>query len=552
MLTVSGQGEHREVPLDASGAVIGRNAKCDVVLDSDRVSRQHARIFQDPFGRWIVEDLGSRNGVRIGGARIEAHAVSPGDEIAIGPFALALSEPLDHDIPPDPSSPSTTAFIEGAVDFRVSEERAASGVALSRASLKELNDITDRLAELTAPSQLYPEVCRSLAADPKTAALVLRLPGRGEPLPPTLQVLACHLGGRAQTARADADPNLHLSRRVLEAARSSGEPVMAANEHAGDEELSLTIGDAGKPRAVLCAPVGEQTDSLDALYLDVPLDQAAGDLFQFVQAVTRQVRFARKSLLLLEAKAERRVLDQQLALARRIQARLMPSSIPQVPGVDVAVYYEPAMWVGGDYCDVWVLPDGRLCFVVADVSGKGLPAAMVMTNLQAALRTAISLCPGPSDAMDHVNRHLLEHLPDNMFVTLFLGLFEPRSARLEYVNAGHVLPVLIGPDGGVSSLGPPSNPILGVLEDPFVTDVETIGPGAGLLIVTDGITESTAEDREQFGCERLEQLMQTTGVQSAQQMVEMTTEAATRFRDLRPQQDDTTVLALRNRGHDDQ
>ena len=111
-LTIAGQGGSTEVALDANGAIIGRSPSCDAVLDSGRVSRRHARIFQDPFGRWIVEDLGSRNGVTIGGQRIGARAVLPGEKIVVGPFTLSLSQEVDQDIAPDPSVPTGTTLIE--------------------------------------------------------------------------------------------------------------------------------------------------------------------------------------------------------------------------------------------------------------------------------------------------------------------------------------------------------------------------------------------------------------------------------------------------------
>ncbi|MBN2448285.1 MAG: SpoIIE family protein phosphatase [Phycisphaerae bacterium] len=551
MLTIAGPERVDEVLLDSRGVVIGRNQKCDVVLKSERVSRRHARVFQDPFGRWIIEDLGSGNGVLVHGERITAHAILPGEKIGIGQYVLTLTPAMTGQIAPDPSivKASTTLLAENA-DLDVIHEGATPPAPLSRIWLQELNRIVDRLGRLGDKSELYPEVCRCLASAPGTAALVVRLPGSAEPLPISPEVVACHVGGGAEVTAAQGVTELHLSRRVLEAIRRSGQPVMARSAHSADEEFALTIDDERAPRAVLCAPVSDLRESVDALYLDVPADDEARDVFEFLQVVARQVQLVRKVLLFGELNAERRVLDHQLAQARKIQARLTPSEPPSLPGVDVALHYEPAMWVGGDYCDVWTMPDRRLAFVVADVSGKGLGAAMVMANLQAALRTAAAFCTCPTATIAHVNTHLDHCSTEEVFVTLFFGIYDTASGRLEYVNAGHIPPLVLTAAGEIEPFDMPADRVLGVAEATFTTETRTLAPGAGLVLVTDGITEACSPDNEQFGTERLGTAMRGAGDQSARQLVTSVTNAAARHRDHGPPQDDVTVFALVRSGVD--
>jgi len=161
------------------------------------------------------------------------------------------------------------------------------------------------------------------------------------------------------------------------------------------------------------------------LYLDIPVNQTTENTFDFVRAVSRQVSLTRKSLVFMQVKAERQIIDQQLSLAHDIQSKLSPSELEHGLGIDIAVCYKPAMWVGGDYYDVWSLENGQIAFAVGDVSGKGLPAAMIMSNLQAALRTTMTFCTELSTVVKHVNQHLCQSLRDDMFVTFFLGLFDP-------------------------------------------------------------------------------------------------------------------------------
>ena len=542
-LTVSGQGEDREVPLAGDGALIGRGAECDVVLKSEKVSRKHARLFRDPFGRWIVEDLGSRNGVWVGGERVSARAVLPEEQMHVGPFSLAILEASTAVIEADPAVSTASTVIRDVV---VSDVRTGDSVAagpLSGAGVKEFNRITDRLSDLRVPAGLYPEVCRCLSATPATVAVVIRLPLADEALPPSPEVLACHIGG---ADAASGILNLHISRRVLEAVRESGQSVMAGDVGGAAPGVGLTVADDDAPRAVFCAPVSEPAETLDVLYLDVPAGRAAADTLEFVQAVARQVNFARKSLLYAEARAQREVLDHQLRTARQIQSRLTPTGLEAIAGADVAICYEPALWVGGDYCDVWPVADGRLALAVGDVAGKGLAAAMVMANLQAALRSTMLFCPDLSDAVGHVNELLRQNLPENMFVTLFVGLFDPSAACLEYVNAGHIVPRLIGPGGRVARLGRPKNLPLGVEAGSFEPDTEALAPGAALVVVTDGITEATSSGGELFGEKGLEEALAGGETASAEQIVADVVAAAAAFRGDLPQQDDVTVLALLN------
>ncbi|HUW82704.1 MAG TPA: SpoIIE family protein phosphatase [Phycisphaerae bacterium] len=542
---VDNEGGVRETPLEPGGTVIGRGRTSDVVLDSPRVSRHHARIFADPFGRWIIEDLGSRNGVRIDDRRVEASVIEPGQKAYIGPFMLIVSEPYQRPIARDPSAPATTTLVNGPATESVEHVDTSPDQPLSHPRLRQLNEITDRLARLTNPKELYPELCQCLARRQQSAALVVRLPNATLPLAGAVEILACHLSDDPSGGSATPEASsVHLSRRVLEAVRRDKGAVMGRSRHATDEQISLTLVDARQPRAVLCAPITEMAETMDVIYLDLPWGETLGDAMDFVTAVARQVNLTRQSLLLAEARAERRVLDHQLAVAREIQGRLTPTEPKDIPGLDVAIHYQPAMWVGGDYCDVWQLGDGRVAFAVGDVSGKGLPAAMVMANLQAALRSAVSLCPDLPRAIAHVNGHLRQSVPDRMFVTLFVGIIDCEDGTLRYVNAGHEDVLVVRPHGAVSALARPPSPLLGVFDEPFQVGIEQIGAGSALVMVTDGITEAMSPTSDLFGLDGVKKTLEAVRLRSAQEMVSAVTKATSSFRHTRPQHDDLTAMAI--------
>jgi sigma-B regulation protein RsbU (phosphoserine phosphatase) len=235
-----------------------------------------------------------------------------------------------------------------------------------------------------------------------------------------------------------------------------------------------------------------------------------------------------------------------LESARRVQMRLAPTQLPDVPGVDIAAYYHAAQWLSGDYCDAWSLEDGRMAFVVADVAGKGLPAAIVMANLQAALHAATTFCPGdPARAMEYVNRHLAGHLQGGMFVTLFLGMLDVNNGRLEYVNAGHLPPVVVNPSGAAEPLPSPANTVLGIGAETFFAEERILAPGECVVAFTDGVTEAESPEGKLLGRSGAANALRAAADAPAQRNVKVLTEAVTRFRGNGPQADDVTVLAVR-------
>lgn len=547
-VVVSGSGKSWTVPLASGGILIGRGKTCGIVLDDRQVSRHHARIYQDPFDRWIVEDLQSYNGVWVCGRRVQSYAVAPGDRATIGPFTLAFSVPGTRQIPADETMAGSALLAEGQQDRTQVDVRVDSHETLTAGLWRELDSIGECLAGVTRSGNLYPEACRCLAKRCGMIAMVVRVgleagaSARGTP-----QTLACE-GGPTATGDAGARPaGYRLSGRVIEAVRASGQAVMASNVRLGGEQLGLTVVDDRRPRAVYCAPITGGDDWTDLLYLDVPPERRDAITLDFVRAVARQVGFAARSILGLEQASHIRQIDQQLAMAREIQDRLVPKDLALSPAVDLALTYEPAFWVGGDYCDVWSLADGRIAFAVCDVMGKGLPAALVMANLQAALRTAVSYRPEPAEVASSVSRHLKRHLLGQTFVTMVLGFLDPITGRLEYLNAGHVLPVLVRASGPPSEFGEPKNPPLGILEAAYESDTVTLEPGTGLIVMTDGVTESRSPEGEMLEPAGVLRALDGAGFASSEHLVHVVTRAASKFRGQLPAHDDLTVLALLRR-----
>jgi len=203
-----------------------------------------------------------------------------------------------------------------------------------------------------------------------------------------------------------------------------------------------------------------------------------------------------------EEAQERQRLEQELHIARLIQQTLLPKSLPGLPGYEVAAYYQPARQVGGDFYDFLRLPDGQLGLIVGDVSGKGVPAALVMAITRTMLQAAYRL-GSPGEILEQVNNTLYRDIPPNMYVTCLAALLDSKTGQLQYANAGHDLPYLRHADG-VSKLRATGMP-LGLMPDMNYEQKEiTLRPGDSVLLYSDGLVEAHDPQREMFGFPRMQ------------------------------------------------
>ncbi len=194
--------------------------------------------------------------------------------------------------------------------------------------------------------------------------------------------------------------------------------------------------------------------------------------------------------------------EQELERAREIQQSLLPTDIPQIAGFEVATAWQPARMVGGDYFDVLRLGENRLGICIADVSGKGVSAALLMANVQATVRAFARDTESPARVCSRVNSVLCGNIATGKFVTFFYGVLDGERRTLEYCNAGHPYPVVVSGDS-IRQL-PASGAVLGVFPAWKYEDVEVaLGAGDRLLLFTDGITEACGADGEEFGEENL-------------------------------------------------
>jgi phosphoserine phosphatase RsbU/P len=249
------------------------------------------------------------------------------------------------------------------------------------------------------------------------------------------------------------------------------------------------------------------------------------------------------------SEGELRRLESELELSQVVQRALLPQRLPSIRGVELAAFSRPSEIIGGDYFDFFQFRDGTHGLVIADVSGHGVSAAMLMSSLQMAIRTMAPDTDSPAEILERINRFYIHNIHFTTFVTIFLACFDPATLTLTYVNAGHNPPaVRRRTDSSITWLTPTA-PAIGLAEE-FYPRTESISfaEGDSLLLYTDGVTEVMSIGNEQFGQERLAELVQQNADRPAPDLLQAVRQALNSFGGNRPLVDDVTMVALKVSG----
>jgi sigma-B regulation protein RsbU (phosphoserine phosphatase) len=246
------------------------------------------------------------------------------------------------------------------------------------------------------------------------------------------------------------------------------------------------------------------------------------------------------------ALVEKERLERELELARELQQSFLPHEFPRVPGFSCAAASRPARQVGGDLYDVIPLSGGRVGLVIADVSDKGMPAALYMALTRSLTRAEAHRSPSPRQVLLNVNRLLLETSQADMFVTLFYGVLDPARRTLRYARAGHDYPLLLRPASGECQLLKAMGMLLGAMEEiPLEEATVDLAPGDLLVLYTDGMTDATAPAGGSFGLERLREMVCTAGSLGAQELCDLLFQRVDEFQGPAVQYDDMSLLVAK-------
>jgi sigma-B regulation protein RsbU (phosphoserine phosphatase) len=538
-------GSRRFVRIEETPFLIGRSGETakHLQLKDPRISRQCAAIVTDGE-HYILEDRGQRHGIFINGAKISRQELQDGDVVSFGVenfYELMFQSSLH-----DTSIPELLSRIENITSSdapagglrKLTLLLEATSLLHSRLPLEAvLGTMLDHAISVTDADRGY--LMEPVASGP----MRLRL-GRGR--------------GGTRLSTAEAAP----SHTALQQAIAQQESIITEDLAQGGGSLQAAESIiAQRLRAVVVIPLyatsrASTTDSavhakrgefLGVVYLDSRRPAAFSNLDrQILDALGVEAASILDNARLVERERERERMEQQLAIARDIQQALLPRGLRDFPHMGIKGINLPCLTVGGDYFDVFSLGPGRTAFIIADVSGKGLGAALLTTMLQGAL-SGIRMGIEPLQVFKHINSFLCEHEEVERYATMFLGILGD-DGQFDFINAGHPSPFLLR-RGGIDEPCTEGSFPVGLMPDAeYVPTQIKLSPGDTLVLFSDGVTEAMDPDDNLYGGPRLREALadlQEASLDHVQTAVLASIEAFTRGA---AQADDITLLLVRYRG----
>jgi sigma-B regulation protein RsbU (phosphoserine phosphatase) len=267
---------------------------------------------------------------------------------------------------------------------------------------------------------------------------------------------------------------------------------------------------------------------------------------RLLTAMAAQAAVSIENTRLYAQEMRQRLINQELETARRIQKSFLPETVPQHSGWDIGAFWRPMREVAGDFYDFYTLPDGRLAVAVADVSGKGIPAALFMALSVTVLRFAMSLNFAPGELMERANSRLISDQQSKMFVTAFVGYLDLDSGVLQFASAGHNPPLLHRAATGRCEYLESSGVAMGLFKSAdYAEGAVPLAEGDVLVLYTDGITEVINAEEEEYGEERLEELVVQQANRPAGELAELIASAAAAFAQDQGAFDDETLVVIK-------
>jgi phosphoserine phosphatase RsbU/P len=531
-------GTTRTVTLERDRYGLGRTLANELCYpEVSGLSREHL-VFERTGANWVLRDLGSTNGTLINGAPVKApHVLQPNDRVNAGQLTLTFTEPARPAAPPQtvifiekPPTPPGGTTLTATLDGLLSDEREIQGIGHMQAFIRAGRELVGHM-----PLEKLFELILDLSVEAvKASRGVLMTLEDGE-----LRVRASKGAGFRISSRVrDLVLNERRSLLVRDALRHE---ALAASESIVAQQI----------RSVLAVPLQAENRVSGLIYLDSPgfIQEFTTEDLNLLTVMGNMAAIRIEHARLIEVEQAEKLRAQELAHAAQIQQSILPHKFPAFPDrkeFELHAAMVPAKEVGGDFFDFFLLDPEHLGFVIGDVSGKGVPAALFMAVSRTLLRAFAQHRATPGDCLAYMNSNLTAQSDSAMFTTVFYGILDTRSGELQFANGGHNRPYVLAVDGQPRPLSEESGPIVGIM-DGFSYDTYTgrLAPGETLVLYTDGVTEARDKNDAFFGDRRLEQLLAVHCGESAEQLVASLHAAVQDFAIGEPQADDITVLALR-------
>src|SRR5246500_2262302 len=548
---ISPDGARKYVRVTAVPFLIGRGAETGnhLQLTDRRISRNCAAIVMEA-NRYYLEDRGQRRGMFVNGEKVESRMLNDGDTVT---FGLEDSYQLIFRSASGTSEEAIPQLLT-RIDHMTSSESTGGGLR----KLNLLLEATSLLhSQLPLDSVLAKMIDHAVAVtDADRGLLEEAVEGPGDKVSERLRVRLARRSGGQRLPPESMTP----SQTAIQLAIAKQLPVITEDIEQAEMNLQAAASIVAQGlRAVVVIPLYATSraasesatnvtrgEFLGVLYLDSKRPAAFSKLDrQILDALAADAASILDNARLVERERERQRLEQEIGIARDIQQALLPKNFRDYPHLAVSGVNFPCLAVGGDYFDVFSLGDNRTAFLLADVSGKGLGAALCTNLLQGAL-SGMTLGTDPARVLNHVNRFLCDHAEVGRYATMFFGILDD-SGKLEYINAGHPSPILLRKETTEEAFTEGSFPVGLVPEAEFTTACLQLEPDDTLVLFRDGVTEAMDPEEELYGVSRLRAVLQGKTGLPLDEIQKTVLESVENFARGARQADDLTILVVRYR-----
>ncbi len=540
------EGEERVEEFEKDSVTVGRGLNCDLTLSDPEIKEEHCvftvRAGDDgrPDGYELAE-VGESGAVLVNGKPHSSGVVATGEEIWIGGTVLFVV----------PDSANVVAFTEGDSTVREEVPAAAPSLATQRAAGGRVAPVDDRFALLEKVGRLI----RLIGSNEDVFEGILDTMFESAPVRRGFLALL-RKGGelkvKAQRVRESgttAGEKIEVSRTLVGKVLETGKAVLTSDAEADEDFSAARSIHRLRIKAAICVPLIADGKVVGLLYGDnrERPGSLTPDHLSVLAALAGVAALAVEQIRLLAAADQKRRFEQALAIARSIQRSFLPSKPPALDGLEVWGRSDSCDETGGDYYDFFRMRDGSLRVAIGDVTGHGVGPALLMATGRAVTRVLMDDEPNLERLMYKLNHHIGADVRDGRFITMFVGQIDAKEGRFRHVGAGHTPPIWYrkGDDSThlIHSKGPPLGILKGI-DYSAGTDLP-VARGDVILFTTDGIMEAMDGKGEQFGMQRLRDLVVAHSDDSARELVEAVCTAVDEFCDGRPLADDATLVAVR-------
>jgi len=547
------QGEAASVSLKNAPMTLGRLAENDIPLPDPFCSGRHAVIFPGESGGFAIRDNGSKNGTFVNGKKLAGPvALKEGDEILIGSVRIMFNKAIQTSVEVT-DGPAPTTNVNTVIPFRDILARPSARTTIQAAiPVSEVDEIRAENKMFAVLSEV-------------SRALVLHKP-LAELLDHVMDLISGHLSmDRGVLMLREGNPvqlipkvvrinNKHLQGQKIQVSRS----IMAM---AFDEQLAVLTSDAAlDPRfkgresiidsgihSAMCVPLWNNREIIGIIYADriSLLQEFSEEDLRLLTLLANLAAVKIENSMLIEQAIEKEKMERELQLAVQIQKDFLPKSVPQSGPFAIVGRNVPCRQVGGDYYDFIVIEPGRLGVTVADVSGKGVSASLLMASLRAALHSEARPRARIDEMAAKLNDFVQKSSAINAFITFFYGELNTESGAFSFVNAGHNHPFILNKRGQARFLET-TGLCLGMLPDMTYGQLsDTIASGETLVLFTDGIIESRDKTEEEYGIDRLVEACRKASGAAATEIMEAVLRDLDAFTSKAPAADDRTLVVVK-------